>query len=337
MSMKQWLNQVRESRVKRSFPILSFPSISLLDVTVHELTSIPELQARGMKAIADRVPSLASVSFMDLSVEAEAFGSPVRFTDDEVPTVTGRIVVDEQSAEALQIPTVGTGRTGHYVRALAEAKRQITDRPVIAGMIGPFSLAGRLVDVSEAMVLCYDEPQLMLTVLGKVTDFLVEYASAYRSAGLSGVMIAEPLAGLLSPALIEEFSEPFVRRIVDAVQTDDFLVMYHNCGGAVPQQLDSILRIGASAYHFGNAVNIHEILKKVPADVIVMGNVDPASQFRNGTPESVRAETLRILEACGGYPNFIISSGCDIPPLTPWANIDAHFAAVSEYYGRVAP
>ncbi len=29
-----------------------------------------------------------------------------------------------------------------------------------------------------------------------------------------------------------------------------------------------------------------------------------------------------------GYPNFLISSGCDIPPITPWENIDAFFAAV---------
>ena len=36
-------------------------------------------------------------------------------------------------------------RTGIYLDAIAEAKKLITDRPVFAGVIGPFSLAGRRV------------------------------------------------------------------------------------------------------------------------------------------------------------------------------------------------
>ena len=63
-----------------------------------------------------------------------------------------------------------------------------------------------------------------------------------------------------------------------------------------------------------------------------MGNVDPAGQFCNGTPESIRKATLQVMEACCEHPNFVISSGCDIPPRSKWENIDAFFAAVKEYY-----
>jgi len=70
----------------------------------------------------------------------------------------------------------------------------------------------------------------------------------------------------------------------------------------------------------------------IPENVIVMGNISPAEQFRNGTPESMKKTVLDLLSKCGKYPNFIISSGCDIPPLSPWANIDAFFAAVKEFY-----
>ncbi|MCQ5183170.1 methylcobamide--CoM methyltransferase, partial [Parabacteroides distasonis] len=31
------------------------------------------------------------------------------------------------------------------------------------------------------------------------------------------------------------------------------------------------------------------------------------------------------------YPNFILSSGCDIPPLVPSNNIDAFYQALEEY------
>jgi uroporphyrinogen decarboxylase len=94
----------------------------------------------------------------------------------------------------------------------------------------------------------------------------------------------------------------------------------------------SLLSFGAAAYHFGNAVDMVEMLEKIPSDIVVMGNVDPAGVLRMGTPESVRETTLDIMERCSEHHNFVISSGCDIPPLTPWENIDAFFDAVEEFY-----
>ena len=95
---------------------------------------------------------------------------------------------------------------------------------------------------------------------------------------------------------------------------------------------NSILEVGAAAYHFGNAIQMSEMLSRIPADTIVFGNVDPAGQLRDGTPQSVKKATLDILNACGQHDNFVISSGCDIPPGAKWANIDAFFEAVQEYY-----
>ncbi len=332
MNMKRWLNDLRMAEKKKPMPVLSFPSISLMGITVRELIADSETQARGMKLIADRVDALAAMSMMDLSVEAEAFGSQIRVSDEEVPTVTGSIVHSEEDAEALRVPAVGEGRTGNYIEAIGQAKKLIMDRPVFAGVIGPFSLAARLMDVSEAMICCYDEPDMVHCVMRKVTEFLIAYIQKYKKVCADGVVIAEPVTGILSPALAEEFSEPYSKQIVDTVQDEGFIVIYHNCGNNTIRMIDSILRVGASAYHFGNAISMHEMLKHIPQDIVAMGNVDPSMQFRNGTPDSVREETQRVLSECAKYPNFVISSGCDIPPMAPWENIDAFFEAVREFY-----
>ena len=331
-NMKEWLQQLKDAPAKKPMPILSFPAISLLGVSVREMISDSALQAEGMKRIADRVDSAAAVSLMDLSVEAECFGSQIVVSEDEVPTVKGSIVSSQEEVDALMVPAVGTARTGIYIEAVRRAKEEITDRPVFAGMIGPYSLAGRLADVTEIMLYCYDEPEMVESLLEKVTEFLIAYGKAYKEAGADGILMAEPLAGLLSPSLVEEFSSPYVKRIVDALQDENFLVIYHNCGNTTVQSIDSILSTGSAAYHFGNAIDMAEMMRHIPADTVAMGNVDPAGQFRNGTPESIRQETLSILKACSGYPNFVISSGCDIPPLSKWENIDAFFAAVEEFY-----
>lgn len=332
--MKAWLEALRDAPVKKAMPVLSFPAVQLMGINVRELISGAEAQAEAMELVAKRTDAAASVSLMDLSVEAECFGSEIRFSDEEVPTVVGSIVTDETQARALEVPAVGAGRTGLCVEAIRKATERITDRPVFAGVIGPFSLAARLMDVTEAMVLCYDEPDMVRILLEKSTRFITEYCRAFKEAGAGGVVIAEPVAGLLSPALEEEFSAPYIKQIVDAVQDDSFLVIYHNCGGAVIRQIDSILSTGAAAYHFGNAIDMAEMMPHIPADTVAMGNVDPAGEFRGGTPESIRAATHKVMESCREYPNFVISSGCDIPPLSRWENIDAFFAAVAEFYAR---
>jgi uroporphyrinogen decarboxylase len=330
-NMKAWIRSLGSASLKKPLPILSFPCVSLLGVSVRELISNSDLQANGMKAVADRVDAAAAVSFMDLSVEAECFGATVTVSDDEVPTIKGRFIHDTDEAEALAVPPMGSGRTQIYVDAIQKATELITDRPVIAGMIGPFSLAARLLDVSEIMIDCYDDPDMVHTVLEKVTAFLISYALAFKAAGAHGVMMAEPVAGLLSPALEEEFSSPYVKRIVDAVQDDEFVLIYHNCGDNVPKMLDSILSTGSAAYHFGNAVDMSAILAELPADTVAMGNIDPAGVLRMGTPDSVRKATAVLMEKCAKHQNFVPSSGCDIPPATPWENIDAFFEAVKCY------
>lgn len=342
-SVENWKSEILASKKKKAMPVLSFPAVQLLNISVRELISDSSLQAAGMKAVADRCPNaLASVNLMDLSVEAECFGAPIRFEDDEVPTCTGSLLdpdddEDEhiEAAEAMTVPEIGSGRTDVYINAIKTAKQMITDRPVFAGCIGPFSLAGRLVDVTNSLVFCMTEPEYMHIVLQKTTEFIVKYIKAFKAAGADGIVMAEPLAGLLSPALAKEFSGQYCRQISDAVKDDSFAFIYHNCGDTAAVTMDSVLEANADAYHFGNAVDMEEIMKKVSADTICLGNVDPAGQFRNGTPESIRKVTLDVMEKCCRYPNFVISSGCDIPPMSDWNNIDAFYAAVDEFYSRM--
>ena len=334
MNMQAWLKEQMAADRRRAMPILSFPSIQLMGITVKDLIADSDVQARGMYEIARRCPTAAAVSMMDLSVEAECFGAQIRVSDDEVPTVVGSVVETPEDAEALQVPAFGTGRTGLYVEAISKALKLITDRPIFAGVIGPFSLAGRLMDMTQVMINCYEEPEMVHTTLEKATAFLLSYVKAYKAIGAHGVVIAEPAAGLLSPDFCGEFSSPYIRKIVDAVQDEEFIVIYHNCGDAVSRMVPQILETGAAAYHFGNAVSMEDMLRQMPGDVLTMGNVDPVSAIRNGTPEKVRQDTLAIMDACCKYPNFLISSGCDIPPAAPWENIDVFFAAVEEFYHK---
>ena len=151
--------------------------------------------------------------------------------------------------------------------------------------------------------------------------------------GANGIAMAEPAAGLLSPNLIDEFSTPYVNKIREAVEDENFVVMYHNCGNIEPL-MNNVKEIDALAYSFGNAIDIETTLKAFPSDKMIIGNIDPAGTIRQGTPEQIRKETLELMERCCKYPNFVIASGCDIPPMSPLENIQAFFDAVKEFYEK---
>lgn len=330
MNVREILWEAAGARPRRSLPILSFPAVQKMGVDVEQLVKSAQLQAQAMEIIARETDTLAAVSLMDLSVEAEAFGAQVRFSKGEVPVIIGQLVSDEDEADALEIPPLSAGRASVCVEGVRLAKQRITNKPVIAGMIGPYSLAGRLMDVTEIMYICYDEPETVHKVLEKATTYLIQYGQAMKAAGADAILMAEPLAGILSPDMAGEFSVPYVKRVIDALQDDTFAVLYHNCGNSVPSMLDKIFSQGATAYHFGNAVDMAAVLQAAPTDALCMGNIDPAGQLAQGTPESVRAATKKLLAECGDYANFLPSSGCDIPARARWENIQAFFEALKE-------
>lgn len=331
--MKKWVDEIRSSKIKKSLPVLSFPGIQLLGITVRDLVGNGNLQSACMIAIAEKYDSLASVSNMDLSVEAEAFGAQILYSDTEVPTVTGSLIQNEDQIDSMIIPEIGIARTGEYIKAIEIASRSINDRPVLAGVIGPFSLGGRLMEITEFMIKSITEPEVVHKILIKVSEFLREYILAFKEAGANGIIMAEPAAGLLSPELCSEFSSFYIKKIIDSVEDDNFLVIYHNCGNTIPLT-DSILSTGAKAIHLGNSVELTQAIKQYPPDKLIFGNLDPSGIFMNGSTETIENETLNLLYEMGKYSNWIISSGCDIPPLTPIQNLDVFFHTVKKYYSN---
>jgi len=329
INMNQWMQNILKSEKRKAFPLMPYLGLELTGKKILEEVKDGEVQSRCVQAIASRFPSIASVTIMDLSVECEAFGGTIRFVENEVPTTIGAVVNDMNDAEALKMPEVGAGRTGVYLHAAHLAAQATTDRPVFGCHIGPFSLAARLCGMTEIMVKLRKEPVMVETVLNKCTAFLVQYAKAYKKTGVNGIVIAEPAAGLINAAQCEKFSSIHVSRIVSAVQDENFLIIIHNCGNT-HKLVPAMLATGAMGFHFGNAVDMKQIMPQVPAHIPAFGNIAPIL-LRNGSGMEVREKTTELLMAMKDYPNFVLSSGCDIPPRTPLGNIDALFDALADY------
>lgn len=329
-NMKEWGAEIIRKKEVTAIPIMTHPGIEMLGKTVYDAVSNGQVHYEAIQALYDHYPSDAATVIMDLTVEAECFGADIVFPENEVPSVTGRLLKSEKDIETLEVPSLKSGRITQYLKANILAVQSIKDRPVFAGCIGPYSLAGRLYDMSEIMMLLYLNPQAAKLLLRKCTDFITRYCLALKATGANGVIMAEPAAGLLSDEDCLQYSSVFIKEIVEKVQDDTFMVVLHNCGNT-GNCTRAMVATGAAAYHFGNKIDMVEALKEVPSDALVMGNLDPVSIFKMSTAEGVKKATLNLLEATKEYPNFVLSSGCDIPPHTPLENIDAFYEALNEF------
>ena len=330
MNMKSWITEVISNPKRIAIPIMTHPGIEMIGKSVQDAVTDGKIHAEAITTLNERYPSAATTVIMDLTVEAEAFGCVVNFSRDEVPAVSHRLVSSFEEVQQLPVPSLSSARVPEYLLANQLAAASITDKPVFGGCIGPYSLAGRLFDMTEIMIAIYTEPDTIRLLLEKCTQFLTEYCRALKAAGVNGMVIAEPAAGLLSNDDCMQHSSLYVKQIIDALQDDSFSVFLHNCGNT-GQCTQAMLYTGAHGYHFGNAMNMTEALEICPRDVLVMGNLDPVGVFKMSTSEQVKQSVKSLLEQTAGYRNYVLSSGCDVPPHTSLENVEAFYEALSEF------
>jgi uroporphyrinogen decarboxylase len=92
-----------------------------------------------------------------------------------------------------------------------------------------------------------------------------------------------------------------------------------------------MLFTSANAYHFGNAIDMVETLKSCPADKLIMGNVDPVGVMKMMSPAEIKSYIADLLLKTADFDNFVLSTGCDLPPHVPAANVQAFFEALAEF------
>lgn len=329
-NISNWLKELAENKRVLAVPIMTHPGIELCGYTVKETVKDGSKHANAIIRLNSEYPSDAVTAIMDLTVEAEAFGADVTFPENEIPSVVNRLVTDAVSVHNLDIPSLSKGRVMEYLKANRITASCIANKPIFAGCVGPFSLAGRLFGLSELMMAIYVTPEVVAELLFKCTEFIIRYCKAIKETGVHGVIMAEPAAGLISNADCLKYSTRYVKQIVDEIQDDGFMVILHNCGNT-GHCTDAMIQSGASGLHFGNKVNMLEVLKQVPSDRWVMGNLDPVKLFKNATPDEIYNTTIELLKLTHGWNNFILSTGCDVPPAVSIEKVKAFYKSLDAY------
>ena len=115
--MKEWINEIIQKKEVVAMPIMTHPGIEMIGKTVRDAVTDGQVHYNAIKALSEKYPTAAATVIMDLTVEAEAFGAEIVFPENEVPSVVGRLLANEEDIEKLNIPALNKGRVPQYLKA----------------------------------------------------------------------------------------------------------------------------------------------------------------------------------------------------------------------------
>ncbi|HKM13925.1 MAG TPA: uroporphyrinogen decarboxylase family protein [Candidatus Methanomethylophilaceae archaeon] len=295
--------------------------------TVTQARNNPLISAKvsvdyAMKTRSDFVkPVLDSqVPFVDL-------GAKVRFPEDDYGMVPDPIVSGPDELDELAIfdpfkASECPGFTNVFVKSLEETARIIPEDLHICGLSwGPLTMAGYLMGAENMMFQMITEPDSVKNAIKKVTNLVTGMEQRMLEAGATVMWMADPTSSedLISKEMFREYSYEAISSVIkDTKSYRDVPAFVHICGNTL-NTMSLLKEMGTDCFSFDHAVN-PAAARKSAGNMALMGNVEPVSIMMKGTPERVKEESYRVIEAAGLEGGLILAPGCEMPLKTPDEN-----------------
>jgi [methyl-Co(III) methanol-specific corrinoid protein]:coenzyme M methyltransferase len=257
----------------------------------------------------------------DMGVLAEALGARLNTyahsEDILYPTLRDKFVHDESDIK-LPADLANAGRLPIVCEAIQILKKKFgEDYPVGSWCLGPFTLAGQVMDLNELLKMSFKEAEKANAILGKLTEAIIGEMQAYIAAGADFISIREmgATSDVLSPRQFKKQIKGFSKQIIDAL---DVPTVYHICGDT-NQIITDMYELGADAVSVDKKNDLKASREKLGEDAVILGNIHPWDQITTGTPETVKQITLD----CGAAGADAVWPGCDFWPTTSVENMRA--------------
>ena len=262
-----------------------------------------------------------------LTVEAEILGATVDLGKmDRTPMVKGHNL---ELGEAVPIPETieDKGRIPVVLESIKTLMKITSGEvPVIPLAVGPFTLAGHLVGIENLLLGIFQDPGSVHDTIGECSRFCRGYLESLDLAGGDVILISNPSASaeMLSEEMHAEFSVPYTTNALNGVR--DAMTVIHICGASTPL-LENMISLGVDGLSVEEKVDPFEAVEIVDGRAALIGNVGVVNPLLQGSPEDVRKETLRTMEA--GFD--IINPGCGLAPGVPMENLREMVRTVKGY------
>ncbi len=279
----------------------------------------PDLACEVTLQPVNRYPLDAAILFSDILTIPHAMNLGLDFETGEGPKFA-RPVRSGADIDRLGVPDPAV-ELKYVVDAVALIRRELGGRIPLIGFAGsPWTVGTYMVEgggsKSFATVkrMMYEAPGELHRLLALLADATVLYLNAQIAAGAQAVMLFDTWGGILTPAQYREFSLHYMAQIVAGLTREAAgrrvpnIVFTKGAGAWLPE----IAGIGCDAVGVDWTTDLEEARRAVGNRVALQGNLDPSALF--APPQTLRAETLRVLRSFGAGPGHVFNLGHGITP-----------------------
>lgn len=294
-----------------------------------ELVQTPELAAEVTVQPVDELGVDAAIIFSDILVIPEAMGLPYELVEKKGPLFP-KTIASETDIKALLDGQDAAEKLNYVYDALSATKTLLAGRVPLIGFAGaPWTLFSYMLEgqgsktFSKAKKFLYQEEAASHLLLDKLTNTIISYLKLKIENGADVVQVFDSWAGVLDQVLYKKFCLPYLRRIVEEIDTAPVILFSRGAWFSMKEFID----IGADAIGLDWNIPIDYARKVAGSDVVFQGNMDPCQLY--GHPGEIEQTAKSIIDQVGR--NHIMNLGHGVYPDTPLENVK-HFVNVVKAY-----
>lgn len=280
--------------------------------------------AAGQVRVAEEFGFDYVSAISDPAREASDCGATVAWFDDQPPAIdeANALLADPGVLSRLSVPDpIQSVRMKDRVDAVALLKEKAGHDKLVEGWIeGPCAEAADLRGINTLMCDFFENPEFVQDMFEFVLEMGLRFAQAQVHAGAEIIGVGDAAASLVGPGIYQEFVWPYEKRLVDGLHAMGTRVRLHICGDTRPI-LAGMGALGCDIVDLDYMVPLAEARAAMGPRQVLLGNLDPVSCLRGGTPEAIARAVAQCHAEAGA--NYIVGAGCEIVRDTPDANLHA--------------
>jgi len=267
-----------------------------------------------------------------MCTEPSAFGARCRFPQNEFPHAHP-VIKSPEEINALVIPEPETdGLLPFVLNRLKLAQPYIENaghKIRFAVARGPLNIASFLMGTTEFLMAMLTSPELVETLMEKITAFLKNWLQLQRStfSTIDGIFLLDDIIGFIGEQEFRRFGLPYFKELFNADVAVKFLHNDAQCRVSVP----FLPEIGVNLFNMGFDVSLNDIKTWTNNQVTLLGNIPPRDVLANGKPEDVVKSVTELLDSLEDKTRVILSCGGGLPPGVGTENLKAFIETVKNY------